>query len=277
MIKKFLLGSVVLAVSSASALAADLPSRRAPPVYIPPPLPVFSWTGAYIGGTAGYAFDSRNSVAFIGANGLAARAGQGAAATSNGFTGGGTIGYNFSTQSLPVLNSFAGGFAGGGLVFGVEADAAYTDLQRSTAFAPGAAFSGRTDFVGTVRGRLGLAFDRLMVYGTGGFAYGGIRDNVNIGGRVNYNANNEKLQTGYAYGGGIEYALPTTSFVNVFNSSAVTLKAEFIRYDLGHESFAVTASNGANFTARNRVEGNLVRAGLNFKFGSPIAPVVARY
>ena len=213
---------------------------------------------------------------FSGANGnVLARAGVGAQSTSSGFTGGGTIGYNFSTQSLPFLNAFAGGFAGGGLVFGVEADAAYTDLNRNTAFGPNAAFGTRTDFVGTARGRLGLAFDRLMVYGTGGFAYGGIRDNVVIGGGPYYSGNNEKLQTGYAYGGGIEYALPTDVVPECLQLER--RHAQGGVHPLRPRVTSRSASRrtpGRASTARNRVDGNLARVGLNFKFGSPVAPVV---
>lgn len=288
-----LLATCSLCLLSTAALAADLPSRRAPPVFVPPPIPVFSWTGAYVGGTAGYAFDSNNALLFNG-NQVATQGTltRGVYPTvpgfrSDGFTGGGTIGYNFSTQSLPVVNGLAGGLAGGfggaGLVIGVEADAAYTDLNSGRGFTGtngfGSTIGTRTDFVGTARGRLGVAFDRLLVYGTGGFAYGGVRDNVqfrNGAGAAVFTGNQNKIQTGYAYGGGVEYALPTTSFVNVFGSSAVTLKAEYLHYDLGRSSFGVNGAAGS-FTARDRVTGDLVRAGLNFKFGAPVVPVVARY
>ena len=77
-----------------------------------------------------------------------------------------------------------------------------------------------------------------------------MRDNVG-------NASLNKIATGYAYGGGLEYAIPTTSFVNVFHSSAVTLKAEYIRYNLGSQALG-------NGTVRNT--GNLVRGGINYKF-----------
>ena len=57
---KLVLAASLLATASTVAVAADLPSRRAPPVYVPPPIPVFTWTGFYIGGNAGYAFGARN-------------------------------------------------------------------------------------------------------------------------------------------------------------------------------------------------------------------------
>ena len=61
MFRKLLLSTVVLSASAVTAVAADLPSRRAPPVYIPPPVPVFTWTGFYLGGNARYAFDAHTT------------------------------------------------------------------------------------------------------------------------------------------------------------------------------------------------------------------------
>ena len=139
---------------------------------------------------------------------------------------------------------------------------------RALAFG-GAPYYANTQFVGTARGRVGYAFGNVLVYGTGGFAYGGVKDGVGV-------ATANKIATGYAYGGGIEYAIPTSSFVNVFHSSAVTLKAEYLHYDLG--SHGVELGPHQRATVKN--DGNIVRAGINYKFdffGVPAAPVVARY
>ncbi len=268
-----------LVVASTTALAADLPSRRAPPVYVPPPpIPVFTWTGFYLGVNAGYAFDAKSNYTVYSAD--PALAGAGFSNYNNlrsdGFTGGGQIGYNYEFGAGPA----------GGIVVGVEADAAYTDLRHTTsnnglyqAFGANETFASRTDFVGTVRGRVGYAFDRVLIYGTGGFAYGGVRNNAGFGFlNNNFAGTSDKLLTGYAYGGGIEYALPTASFLNFFNSSAVTIKGEFIHYDLGTSNFNLPNVNAFGYNVAVRTSGNLARAGLNFKFGdvSP-APVVARY
>ena len=250
-LKKILLGVALLGAASTAAMAADLPSRRAPPVYIPPPVPVFTWTGLYLGGNAGYAFNAHTNVG---------------GASSNGFTGGGQVGYNVQIGNTPFLGGLGGfgGAGGGGLVIGAEADAAYTDLRQNLVLG-GLNYNARTDFVGTARGRVGIAFGELLVYGTGGFAYGGVHNSI---GAVSV----DTIRTGYTYGGGLEYAIPTTSFVNVFHSSAVTLKAEYLHYNLG------SANNGG--FGSTKTDGNLVRAGINYKldlFGSPVAPVVARY
>lgn len=295
---------------TAAASAADLPRRAAPPPVFTP-VPVFTWTGAYFGINAGYGFDASNySLAnpgvliAPGASPLFPAAGGTAIAFGNqssrdGFTGGGQVGYNI--QLTP----------GSGVVIGIEADAQYVDFGRnrnrnciSTAATGlcGGLGAGNTtlvfnpsplstlDFFGTVRGRLGYAFDRVLFYGTGGFAYGS-------GGGNDFglpNRSRDNFQTGYTVGGGIEYALPTDSFLNFFRSSAVTLKVEglYVNLNQGNRNNGVFASDptgttvlavnspgvafgnavtGAAYSAnqlRRDTEFAVIRAGLNYKFGS---------
>ena len=292
---KVTLAASLLATVSTAALAADLPSRRAPPVYVPPPIPVFTWTGLYVGGNAGYAFGAQNNStsSYYLPNGSVAGSGGtngtltllGNSNRRDGFTGGGQIGYNYELGSgtgLPLLGGLgAGGFAGGGLVVGVEADAQYLGIGASNygnsyAFsgAPGLAFvpvagapratllvngqPRRSDFFGTVRGRVGVAFDRVLVFGTGGFAY-------------------SDRATGYAYGGGVEYGI----------TNNITIRAEYLRVNLGNGggNNATAAFNEAanlvtlNTNVSNRETFNVVRGAINFKFNTlaPAVPVVARY
>ena len=271
MLKKLLLGTALFSFSVAAAFAADLPSRRAPPIYVAPVVPVFSWSGLYLGGNAGYSFDNKTTYRLNGP--AAGNFPAYAQSKDNGFTGGLQIGYNYELGNgfgLPAL----GNLGGGGLVAGVEADAAYTDLKTNNGVG-GAAFRSRTDYVGTARGRLGIAFANALLYGTGGFAYGGVRNGITIGA---ISGGTDRIRTGYAYGGGVEYAIPTTSFVNFFNAGAVTLKVEYIHYDLGTDTIGLNGGAGG-YTARIKNDGNLVRAGINYKMnflGAP-APVVARY
>ncbi|SFD66676.1 porin family protein [Methylobacterium sp. 13MFTsu3.1M2] len=275
MIKKLLLASAATALLTGAASAADLPRRAAPPPVFTP-VPVFTWTGAYFGINAGYAFDasSNNTNSF----GVPAPYGNGTTAffsqrNQEGFTGGGQIGYNF--QFTP----------GSGIVVGVEADAQYLDFGRSrnNAFLVGPLAPGyyvtdprglsSLDFFGTVRGRIGYAFDRVLVYGTGGFAYGSGSADRSFGGF----AGNDSFRTGYAVGGGIEYALPTDSFLNFFRSNAVTLKVEGLYVNLDRNTrnqgaFVINAANNFpvvyNNIGRRDDEFAVIRAGLNYKFGS---------
>jgi outer membrane immunogenic protein len=289
--KSFLRSATALAgiAIAGSAFAADLPRRQAPPpVFVP--VPVFTWTGFYAGFNAGYGFDasSNSQPTVIGVNGASTLVLPGTTAaiafsngqSNDGFVGGGQVGYNY--QFTP----------GSGVVVGIEADAQYVDFGRErnrfSATGPLAAqqvfnpagVSG-LDYFGTVRGRLGYAFDRTLVYGTGGFAYGS-------GGGRDFglsNSSRDDFQTGWAAGGGVEYALPTDSFLNFFKSSAVTLKIEglYVNLDRGNRNNGVFAVNNAgqevSVTSPGVVlvsggrqvrdtEFAVVRAGLNYKFGS---------
>ena len=295
MFKKFLLagGASLLAVGAAQA--ADLPRRAAPPPVFTP-VPVFTWTGFYAGFNAGYAWSDRRRETAVGlitdpipsADFLAALGTGTGRGDSGGFTGGGQIGYN--VQFTP----------GSGFVIGVEADAAYTDLTRRNAASNDiigttvninldSASRSELSFLGTVRGRIGYAFDRLLVYGTGGFAYGQstYASTLNIGytfagtppfstGPIaSVTGGYDQFLTGYAYGGGIEYALPTDNFLNFFRSSAVTFKVEYLHFDLGSRNvtgfYDIIPASGTTVAAtqtRVRTEGDIVRAGINYKFGS---------
>ncbi len=292
---KSLLAGATFAIGLAaagSAMAADLPRRVAPPVFTP--IPVFTWTGFYAGINAGYGigtddFDSSRTIVRVpAAVGLLQDAAGNPTGgrvrffnqANNGFVGGGQIGYNF--QFTP----------GTGVVVGIEADAQYADFggyynrfDTSLAARPSAGTrffnpnGSNVDFFGTVRGRLGYAFDRVLFYGTGGFAYG---MGENPGGAANTGI--DDFKTGWTAGGGIEYALPTDSFLNFFRSSAVTFKTEALYVNLDNPNnriFAVRGSDGRPFTiggaAGNALESGplrrsnefvVVRGGLNYKFGS---------
>ena len=173
-------------------------------------------------------------------------------------------------------------------MIGIEADIdgmtnTQTGLYNGITTGAASQYRSDTDFVGTVRGRLGYAFNNVLVYGTGGFAYGGVRDNVsmyNAAGANDFFGSIDRIQTGYAYGGGVEYAIPTASFINFLHASAVTVRADFIHYDLGSTSALVGSTIGTanSYTANIHNDGNIARLGVNYKFGSPPpTPVVARY
>ncbi len=286
----------ILALSATGAGAADLAPRAAAPVFAP--VPVFTWTGLYGGFNLGYAWsDDRARTAALAPGGFQARVVnelgfERVRLDGGGFTGGGQVGANY--QFTP----------GSGVVVGIEADAQYTDLRARRGsraaftqdFGGGFLFQndlaaearGRLNYLGTVRGRLGYAFDRVLVYGTGGFAYGETAYGSVVGQtsvcncpavaatfRAVTTGARQGMQTGYAYGGGIEVALPTDSPLNLFRAAAVTLKAEYLHYDLGTRSIVSSAVPIPSFgltpqpvtLTRVKTEGNLARVGLNFMFG----------
>ena len=279
MLKQVLLGGAAAIALTSTVLAADLPRRAAPPAYAA--VPVFTWTGFYIGGNAGYIFSDSGSILTQGNNGavgvvstinnVATGARPGSTRVDpEGFSGGGQVGYNYQF---------------GNVVIGLEADAAYTDYTKSVGVigTTGALSTFRSDlgFLGTVRGRVGYAFDRILVYGTGGLAYGDLENSAQFfatpaaGGTnvLQFAGRRSEIQTGFAAGGGVEYALPSN--FSFFNSNAVTVKAEALYYDLGRNNVLVSdtglapaATRGQSYTSRFQTDGVIARAGINFKFGT---------
>jgi outer membrane immunogenic protein len=303
MFRRTLLASAGAMALTGAALAADLPSRAPPPVYLPPP-PVFTWTGLYIGINAGGTWSNSNNVDTFTADafgnpalggGVAAGAASAALATASvpakidGFIGGGQIGYNFQ---------FANNF-----VVGIEADiqgvAANNGGTSVFSQAPIPGFPGilddqtlsstrHLDYLGTVRGRLGFTITpTLLVYGTGGLAYGQTKSNTSI----TQNFENapgfnpfssfgsfSQTRVGWTAGGGGEWLFaPNWS-----------LKVEYLYYDLGRVTYGLSPlesfnAAGAPFTigapvSSTRFTGNIVRAGLNYHFIWPApAPIVAKY
>jgi outer membrane immunogenic protein len=298
--KSSYLSAVVLSVvlSVGSAVAADLPSRKAPP-YFPPPPPPPMWTGFYVGLNAGGTWSESNSIHTSAYNFQAtpnllfgpASAGLAntwlAAGGNGGFIGGGQIGYNWQFN-----NNF---------VVGVEADiqgvTSSSSTAASSAILPGvgnnwtigqvATASRNLDYIGTVRGRLGwLITPALLVYGTGGLAYGGVTANAGVT-QVVFQQPPAYFSTGafsdtragWTAGGGGEWMFSP-------NWSA---KVEYLYYDLGSVTFnqsplvnvgaipgVIWYSNAVQ--SSTRFNGHIVRAGLNYHFnwGAP-APVVAKY
>src|ERR1700759_423676 len=112
MISKLLLSSGLVLAMAASAVAADLPSEKGPPSFAPPPPPVFSWTGVYIGGQVGYEW-GRTTFGVVNPV-TGAVTGGFPAIHEQGVVGGVHVGYNYE------LGGF--GLGPGGFVVGIEGD-----------------------------------------------------------------------------------------------------------------------------------------------------------
>jgi outer membrane immunogenic protein len=255
----------IVGVGTGTALAADLPIRKAP-IYMPPPL--FTWTGFYLGVNAGGVFGSQGNTQTIGTPGFVALGPtlvpSSLGTNDNGFIGGGQIGYNWQFGST---------------VIGLEADFDGTTLSKSARFTSAAAVLGTTlttsanaklDYLGTVRGRLGFVpMDRLLIYGTGGLAYGDVKTTTSVvpnavPGAI-WSGSSSSVRTGYAVGAGLEYAV----------TNNITLKGEYLYYDLGKTTTSalgngvvrgIGALNGIDYISQVREAGSIVRAGANYKF-----------
>jgi len=251
--KRTLFASAIAVAVVSPALAADLPSApppQAPAVYVPAAPPVYNWSAFYIGANAGGSWFSQSNSTFTWSLGGAPSNGQ--SLNNSGFAAGGQLGANFQS---------------GQFVFGVEGDADYLSNKQSVSTA--ADFLGGStthtytlDFLSTVRGRLGFAWDRALLYGTGGLAMADyqIQRTQNTAGLAAAGSSQtlSDFRIGWAAGAGLEYAF----------SDMITGRVEYLV--AGLESVSNTYNFGANGNVTQSSPTayvNVVRGGLNFKFG----------
>lgn len=255
--------ALVAAVSNVAitqgASAADL--VKAPAYRAPTMAPIYNWTGPYVGLNLGGSWGNQdNSLVSAGGANLLSNSDH-----LNGVIGGGQIGYNwqvnqwvlgleadFQGSGQNADGSFLTAAPGGltqipigtpiALVFGTQ-----ISMPATGSFPTSIAYSDKLDWFGTVRGRLGYAFERWLPYVTGGWAYGNgeINGTATVGG-VATSFSGSQDYSGWTVGGGLEWA-----FAN--NWSA---KAEYLYIDF---------SDGPNGSSK-RLTDNIVRAGVNYKF-----------
>ncbi len=236
----------VLVLGCGSAWAAD------------PAAGTYNWTGFYAGlntgvakNDSGYTIDPHESSVSGGFDNPA-------------FTIGGQAGYNYQA---------------GHFVYGLETDFNYNSTDDSAAGIIGATVAphggpvGSTgypytvtqqlDYFGTLRGRLGYTpADRLLFYLTGGLAYGYVSSSTNIhvdGGPDHFIGSSSGMQTGWAFGGGGEYALT--------NNWSVRLECLFI--DLGSMSYTYPggfSQPAPKLTTTIDTAQTVIRVGVNYKF-----------
>lgn len=246
MFRKYLLSTAAVVALGGSAFAADLPSRNAPPIYAPPPPPVFSWTGVYVGAQIGYEFGLANSALFpTGTSAGVAFANS----NPNGVVGGAHIGYNYQIASV---------------VLGLEGDVNGASYRGSTALGAGT-LTTTNDIDGSIRGRLGVAFDRALIYSTGGVAFAPFRNQFALGGLVD---DQTSTRLGWTVGGGIEYAI----------TNNWSIRAEYRYTDYGHYSDVLATTTGGALSVNKHETDNRIQAGFSYKFGAPAPlPAIAKY
>jgi outer membrane immunogenic protein len=215
--KVFLAAASLVAIGIAPALAADLPART----YTKAPVaaPINDWTGFYIGAMGGYAQENAS----------------GSGTLSGGFAGG-TVGYNWQS---------------GAMVYGLEADAAWADVNATVGLPGLLAVSANIRDLGTVRGRIGVAFSQVLLYGTGGFAWADNRMNVTV---LGTNFSESHVHTGWTAGAGVE----------VMFAPKWSVKAEYLYRSLSGETyFAGVVPGGAPTGTLNINSGQV---GVNYHF-----------
>ena len=153
-------------------------------------------------------------------------------------------------------------------MIGIEGDVDGTSAKASYILPiTGVANQSSDRIQGSVRGRLGVAFDRVLVYGTGGVAFGDLRNNyINLatGGFDSFS----HTRVGYTVGGGVEYAF----------TNNISARVEYRYTDFGRFSDNLINSTGGLANVSHRETDNRVQAGVSYKFDTfAPAPVVARY
>ncbi|VTZ21453.1 Outer membrane immunogenic protein [Methylocella tundrae] len=220
-----------------------------------PPVPIFTWTGVYIGGQIGYAWGKTNS-------NIGDAFGDYAAFSTNnsGVIGGAHVGYNLQLSQFVV---------------GLEGDVDGSSMSKSISGVVGGVpttVSSNMSVQGSIRGRVGYAWDRVLLYATGGVAFAGVGGTIYgpFGGQVS----SSSTRVGWTVGGGLEYAV----------TNNWSIRAEYRYAQFGHSSFAADnafATPGLaalGVIASRTTNLNRVEVGVSYKFdtAAPV-PVVAKY
>ncbi len=168
--KRVALGLMLASVAGA-ACAADLPPAPSPAYSKAPAVvgPLTNWTGFYVGAMGGYASEATSD----------------SLAMKGGFAGA-TVGYNWQS---------------GMFVAGLEADGAWANVSQS-ATVLGVTASANVDTLATIRGRVGVAFDQVLLYGTGGLALADTKVSATA---LGITLSDSATQTGWAVGAGVEW------------------------------------------------------------------------
>jgi outer membrane immunogenic protein len=198
-------GLAALLVATGPALAADFPGSPLPIRGGAPVYGTYDWSGAYAGLNLGYLW---SAVGNIGTR-------------PRGITGGVQGGYNWQV---------------GHIVFGAE-----TDLQLTGAEDTFASYKFSNPWFGTLRGRMGYAFDNVLLYGTAGLAYGGGR--LTIAG-----LSESQAHMGWAAGGGVEIGL----------TPHWSARAEYLFTSLRDKTYVLSGVSTG-------LDSQLIRAGINFR------------
>jgi outer membrane immunogenic protein len=281
-----LAGSIVIAaMAGGAAVAADMPASisRAP---LAAPAP-FTWTGLYVGANAGYSWGHASSdltqtqftTATVGpASASATVTSVGSdKAKLNGGLGGLQAGYNWQTNRL--LWGLEGDIQATGQRGGVTICPAAAGPATCTGGATLATANYSMQWFSTLRGRVGVTFDRVVFYGTGGLAVAGIKTDITdafIGllppAFPVATGSSTAVRAGWAAGAGVEGAI----------GNGWSIKAEYLHLDFGSITQSATGTGSSSFTIFNtvttinialtpsfraRITDDVFRVGVNYKLG----------
>ncbi len=226
-------------VLGGTALAADLPSRSVPLAYVPPP--IFTWTGFYIGGQIGYEWGTSSTTARSFATGAVTPQFD---YSASGVVGGIHSGYNYQ------INQF---------VIGYE-----SAMNGSSSQGSGLNNSDTMPFESSVRGRVGIAWNRALFFAAGGVAFGTLQNTstYTLSG-YSHTYNTEKV--GWTVGGGVEYAI----------TNNWSVRAEYRYTDYGNINEVEAFSTGGAYSVTKHETDNKMQIGFSYKFDrSPLQMAV---
>ncbi|CAM5774346.1 porin [Labrys miyagiensis] len=246
-----ILVAAAVSMLAGTAFAADLapaPAEPAAPAYVP-----YNWTGFYAGINGGYAFSAGHHVnmteLFDGAGPFPDTYGS---VSPKGVFGGLQGGYNWQYGNFVL--GLEGDVQGAGITDTASAVGPISDYFVKT--------KSQVSWFGTVRPRVGYAFDNILVYATGGLAFGGVKLSQNYNDDPYFaTIRDDKTKAGYALGAGVEYAF----------SEHWTAKLEYQYIDLGSSTMSGTeildaAPTGYTIHTKLRSDFHTVRLGVNYKF-----------
>lgn len=212
----------------------DAPQAHAQPAFPPPGPPVWSWTGFYAGVHASAVDGDINDE-------VAGRETETVVLDPNGVMGGVQAGYNFQI---------------GRILLGIEGDIGFGDLDDRGKTSDGTV-EAKTEWIATIRGRLGHSWDRTLIYVTGGVAFTELKIDYHyrFSAFDSFDHSGTESATGWTVGGGVEHALTDT----------VTLKAEYLYADFGKETFTFEDSR-LTTTHDAELETHHFRVGVNLLF-----------
>jgi len=240
--KRYFLGCTAVVFLAGAANAADMPTK-AMPVKAPPPVS-YDWTGLYVGGYFGDAIaESKTHTDPPGNNGTEFGANR---LNDKGLTFGVTAGYNWQFDPHWLV--------------GVEGDFGWLDIDRTNIEWNDRPLVGlKSDWYGTLRGRLGYVAGPSLLYVTGGGAWVHLTDTFGGGAGGLAAVTNSATPTGWTAGGGIETKL----------SRAWTAKTEYLYINVGDTNFAADPYGVVGTPTTVGHSFHVIKTGLNYKFGEP--------
>jgi len=255
--KKYWLASMALVgIVSSQALAADLPPRQAPP----PPVkalvavvPIFTWTGCYIGAQGGYGWGKSTTDAGSALNPIADEPTGDFSSSPKGGIAGGQVGCNYQAGAFVI------GIEGEGWWSGMRATTTISTLETSPDGPPtdDHTLKAQNRADGAITGRLGFAADRVLFYGKGGVAFGSFRYTFHDAADA-HNFDVSTSRDGWIVGAGIEWA-----FVNNW---IARLEYNYLNFS-SHTVNTIIATSLDPFAFSVKETKNIIKAGISYKFG----------